>query len=102
MVEWSGPAKRDLKQIHDYIAQDSKYYAKSVISNIVKKSESLEPFPKAGRMVPEINDPDVREIFIYSYRLIYEVTPKRVEILAILHGKRDLSNADLDTLKNSR
>ena len=102
MVEWSGPAKRDLKQIHDYIAQDSKYYAKNVVRNIVNKSETLETFPKVGRMVPEINDPNVREIFVYSYRLIYEVTPKRVEILAIVHGKRDFSNANLDMLRNTR
>jgi plasmid stabilization system protein ParE len=73
-----------------------------VVRNIVNKSETLEPFPKAGRMVPEINDPNVREIFVYSYRLIYEVTPKRVEILAIVHGKRDFSNANLDMLKNPR
>ena len=102
MVEWSGPAKRDLKQIHDYIAQDSKYYAKNVVRNIVNKSETLETFPKVGRMVPEINDPNVREIFVYSYRLIYEVTPKRVEILAIVHGRRDFSNGNLDILKNAR
>ena len=52
MVEWSGPAKRDLKQIYDYIAHDSKYYAKKVVRNIVDKTETLEPFPNAGRMVP--------------------------------------------------
>ncbi len=61
MVEWSGPAKRDLKQIYDYIAHDSKYYAKKVVRNIVDKTETLEPFPNAGRMVPEINAPNVRE-----------------------------------------
>jgi len=100
MVEWSGPAKRDLKQIHDYIAQDSRYYAKRVVRNIREKSQTLEPFPNAGRVVPEINDPDVREIFVYSYRLIYEVKPKRVEILAIVHGKRDFSDGNLDMLRN--
>ena len=42
MVEWSGPAKRDLKQIYDYIAHDSKYYAKKVVRNIVDKTETLE------------------------------------------------------------
>jgi len=99
MVEWSGPAKRDLKQIYDFIAQDSKYYAKNVVEHIVDKSESLEPFPKAGRIVPELSDPNVREIFVYSYRLIYEVKSNRVEILAIVHGRRDFLNANLDMLK---
>ena len=99
MVEWSGPAKRDLRQIYDYIAKDSKYYAKSVVRNIVDKSETLEPFPKVGRVVPEINDSNIREIFIYSYRLIYEIRSNSVGILAIVHGRRDFSNSNLDMLK---
>lgn len=100
MVEWSGPAKRDLKQIYDYIAQDSKYYAKNVVQNIVEKSKKLEPFPKAGRIVPEINDSTIREIFVYSYRLIYEVKSNRVEILAIIHGGRDFSSGSLNNLRS--
>ncbi len=102
MVKWSGPAKRDLKKIYDYIAEDSKYYARNVVQNIVDKSESIEQFPRAGRVVPEINDPNVREIFIYSYRLIYEIKPNSVGILAIVHGKRDFSNSNLNTFKRER
>lgn len=102
MVKWSGPAKRDLKKIYDYIAEDSKYYARNVVQNIVDKSESIEQFPRSGRVVPEINDPDVREIFIYSYRLIYEIKPNSVGILAIVHGRRDFSNSNLNTLKQER
>jgi len=52
--------------IHDYLAQDSKYYAKNVVQNIVDKSETLEPFPKVGRMIPEINDTDITAIFLRS------------------------------------
>ncbi|MFO8031886.1 MAG: type II toxin-antitoxin system RelE/ParE family toxin [Desulfohalobiaceae bacterium] len=93
MVRWSGPAKRDLKKIFAYIAEDSRYYARHVVQNIVDKSETLEAFPKAGRMVPEKNDPNVREIFIYYYRIIYEVTGRDVNILAIIHGKQDFMSA---------
>jgi plasmid stabilization system protein ParE len=48
MVTWSGPAKRDLRQIHNYIAKDSKYYAKNVTQNIVAKTERLKDFPEIG------------------------------------------------------
>jgi addiction module RelE/StbE family toxin len=89
MVKWSIPARRDLKQIHDYIAKDSKYYAKTVIQTIVGKTEKLGDFPEIGRVVPEIDDPNIRELFVYSYRLIYEINPEGLEILAIVHGKRD-------------
>ena len=102
MVEWSLPAKRDLKHIFDYIAKDSIYYAKNVTQNIVAKTETLSEFPEIGRVVPEIGDLNIRELFVYSYRLIYEVRPSRMEILAIIHGRRDLSNANLDMLRNTR
>lgn len=89
MVKWSTPAKLDLKQIHDYIARDSKFYAQKVSSEIVEKSEKLNSFPEVGRIVPEIEDPNIRELLIYSYRLIYEVFSDKVEILALVHGKRN-------------
>ena len=92
MVKWSEPAKRDLKQIHDYIAKDSKYYAKKVAQNIVAATEELVKFPKTGRIVPEIGEINVRELFVYSYRLIYEISTDRIKILAIIHGKRDFFN----------
>ena len=89
MVKWSLPAKTDLKQIHDYIAMDSRYYAKKVAQTIVEKTEDLPSFPERGRIVPEIGDARVREIFVYSYRLIYEITSGGIEILGVIHGKRD-------------
>lgn len=89
MVKWSNPAKLDLKQIHDYIAKDSKFYAKKVSEEIVNKSEILSSFPEIGRIVPEIGDPNIREIIIYSYRLIYEVFPNKAEVLALIHSKRN-------------
>jgi toxin ParE1/3/4 len=92
MVKWTLSAKADLKSIYDYITHDSKFYAREVLLEIVKQSKTLDAFPKIGREVPEIGDPKVREIFIYSYRLIYEIFNDRIDILAIVHGKRDFSN----------
>jgi plasmid stabilization system protein ParE len=89
VVKWTTLANLDLKGIHDYIARDSKYYAEKVSQDIVDKSEKLNLFPKIGRIVPEIDDPNIREIFIYSYRLIYEALPNGVQVLALIHNKRN-------------
>lgn len=102
MVIWTDPAKLDLRDIHDYIARDSKYYAQKVSQDIVDKSEKLILFPEIGRIVPETDDPDVREIFIYSYRLIYEVLPNSVQVLALIHGKRDFTGNFNDLRKQER
>ncbi len=52
MVAWSDLAKEDLKNIYDYIAQDSPFYAHKVVDDIIESSESLEGFPASGRVVP--------------------------------------------------
>ena len=92
MVKWSVPARNDLKQIHDYIAKDSKYYARKVIQDIVAKTEALTELPEIGRVVPEISDQNIRELIVYSYRLIYEISVAGTEILAIIHGRRDFNS----------
>ncbi len=50
--------------------KDSPTYAKSVVSKLFEKAEILQDFSELGRKVPELNDTTIREIFIYSYRLI--------------------------------
>ena len=45
-------------------------------------------FPDLGRVVPEFDDPALRERFFYSYRVIYKVEPHRVLIVAVIHGRR--------------
>jgi plasmid stabilization system protein ParE len=89
MVIWSVPAKDDLKKIYDYIASDSQFYALKVSQEFIEKSEELIKFPQMGRIVPEICNPNIRELIVYSYRLVYEISPNRIEILAIIHGKQD-------------
>ena len=95
MVKWSYPARNDLKKIHDYIARDSKFYASKVTQDIVEKSEKLNAFPESGRIVPEIGDPTIREVFIYSYRIIYMISSHRIEILALVHSKKNFPSIDI-------
>ncbi len=89
MVTWSTPARKDLKLIYEYIAQDSRFYAKKVIKNIVTRAMGLNDFPEMGRIVPEIGDSNIREIFVYSYRIIYQLADNGIEVLTVIHGKRD-------------
>lgn len=99
MVTWSLPAKDDLKRIFDFISRDSKYYATKVTLDLVEKTEKLNDFPEIGRIVPEIDDPNIRELFTYSYRLIYQKSVNGVEILAVIHGKQDFSSGDFEVVR---
>ncbi|MHA1150663.1 MAG: type II toxin-antitoxin system RelE/ParE family toxin [Promethearchaeota archaeon] len=53
-IEWNERALEDLKDIHEYIARDSKNYANLFIKKIYDSVQKLEDFPNIGRIVPEI------------------------------------------------
>jgi plasmid stabilization system protein ParE len=95
VVIWTIPAQMDLKEIHDFIAKDSLLYAQKVTDEIVETSDSLTSLPRRGRIVPEIESENIREIFLYSYRMIYEITDHSIYILALLHAKRNLSPEEI-------
>ena len=95
MVIWTLPAERDLKEIREYIAKDSLLYAQKVSEEIVELSESLTQLTRRGRIVPEVEDENIREVFLYSYRLIYEIVEPDIYILALVHGKRNISSSDI-------
>ena len=77
-IEWSEEALEDIESIAIYIEKDSPTYAKSVVSKFFEKAEILQEFSELGRKVPEFNDVNIREIFIYSYRLIYQLKEEKI------------------------
>ena len=90
MVVWTVNAARDLRHVHDFIASDSRFYARKVVDEILRRTAVLESFPEIGRVVPEIGRQDIRELILYSYRIIYRVRGSGdVEVLALLHARRD-------------
>ncbi|WPL15621.1 Plasmid stabilization system protein [Thiorhodovibrio winogradskyi] len=95
MVSWTDHAVRQVRQIHDWIAQDSPIYARRVAEGLVKRTTGLDELPRKGKMVPELNDDSVREIPQYSYRVIYNIKSPDVEILAVIHKRRDAQPHDI-------
>ena len=93
-VVWTDRARRHLRSIHDYIAQDSPRSATRIVDRITRKSESLAKYPLSGHVVPEyeneLSEPIVRQILEGNYRIIHRVKPDRVEVLAVIHGAREL------------
>lgn len=87
-IKWSPEAVEDLEAIYNFIARDSIYYAKSVITQILDSVQSLKDFPKIGRIVPEINRDEIRERLVFNYRIIYQIKEQTVIILAIVHSSR--------------
>ena len=92
-VAWTESAWQELEAAAEYIARDSPHFASALIHEAQLASRSLNKFPQRGRIVPELKNASVREIFVKQYRLIYEVGSNRVIILSFLHGARQFPEA---------
>ena len=88
-VIWADAAVSDLESAAEYISKDSPAYAASLVLQSLEAARSLENLSERGRLVPEFKRDNIREIFIYSYRLIYRIEEHKVTIIAFIHGSRD-------------
>ena len=60
---------------------------------VMERASTLESFPHAGRVVPELQVENIREILHGNYRLIYRETDDSVQILTVHHGARLLDSS---------
>ena len=88
---WSPTAKFDLKDIAAFIAEDSFLAAKRFVERLFHAVERLRDFPESGRIVPEFNDPAIREVIRKPCRIVYRVDSKMhiVEIARVWHAARE-------------
>jgi toxin ParE1/3/4 len=88
-VVWSDAAQEALDEAVAHIARDRYQAAINVLQRALRTAERLSELPERGRIVPEIGDGAVREVFVHRYRLMYRVSPEEVTVIAFLHGARD-------------
>lgn len=90
---WTDQAIDDLGDIGDYIAENSEKYAKLTVQKIYERTEIVKSFPQAGRIVPEKNEENVRELIEGNYRIIYEIISENlIDVLTVYHSARDLKS----------
>ena len=97
MIEilWSPRAEADLKEIRAFIETDSPAWADLTVRRLVAAVERLREFPDSGRMVPERQSPDLREVVSGSFRIAYRRRPALVEIATVFRGSREFSSTGL-------
>jgi addiction module RelE/StbE family toxin len=87
-VHWTRNAVDHLVNIYEYIALNSPTYAKKMVDRITRRSEQIAHHPHSGRMVPEYQAEDIRELIEKPYRIIYRVKPDQIDVLAVIHSAR--------------
>jgi addiction module RelE/StbE family toxin len=87
-VFWTDAALNQLEAIRDYLAQTSPDYSRRIVERLVNRSERIADFPRSGRMVPEYEIDEVRQVMEASYRIIYLIKENQIEVLAVIHTSR--------------
>jgi len=88
IVRWTLEALERLIEIEEFISRDNPRRAKHFIEVLVGEGQSLSENSLRGRSVPEIADPQIREIIVNNYRIIYRSNRERIEILTVFEGHR--------------
>jgi toxin ParE1/3/4 len=87
-IEWTERAVADLRAIDDYIAADNPVAAGRWVGKLIAKAEAAARLPIAGRVVPEKGQPDIREVFLRTYRIVYRVREGSILVLTVFEGHR--------------
>ncbi len=90
-VYWTDTAVKHLSAIYAYIAQNSPQYAARVVDRLTRRSEQIANFPLSGRIVPEFQTEQIREVIEGSYRIIYYIKPDQIDVLAVIHGSQQIT-----------
>ncbi len=87
---WAPVAKLDLWDIISYISESNPSVANRFGNSVFESIERLRDFPQSGRIVPEMEDADIREIIVSPCRVIYRLSERdhMVEIARIWHAAR--------------
>jgi addiction module RelE/StbE family toxin len=94
-IRWTGPAREDLTEIIEYIAEDNANTALRILEKIETAVSKLDLFPKSGRVVPELEKYDYslyREIIISPWRVKYRIEDKTVYIMTVIDGRRNVED----------
>ena len=90
-VLWTDAAVAQLQAIYNYVAKTSPEYALRLVDRLTRRSIQIASFPRSGRMVPEFELNQIREVLEGSYRIIYLIkeADKQIEVLAVTHAARE-------------
>jgi toxin ParE1/3/4 len=89
-VVFSPSARRDLRDIVRYISLDAPVRAEDFGRLLLDSVRHLGDFPEQGRVVPEFDDPAIRELVVRNYRVVYRLdhVRQRIEIVRFWHATR--------------
>jgi toxin ParE1/3/4 len=94
-IVWADIAKKDLRDIIEFIASDNLDNALKTLTSIRQKASSLYTFPERGRIVPELQDQGIfiyHELIIPPWRIIYRISETEIYVLSVLDSRQNVED----------
>jgi toxin ParE1/3/4 len=89
-IGWSSEARRSLRAIWRYIAQDSEFYAQRMVTRIVDRVARAAMSPRQGHPVHEYPEEPLKEVHEFPYRIIYRFSDSDFWVVTVVHFKERL------------
>lgn len=88
-VIWTLKAIEQVEQIGLFIEKDSPFQARRVVQLIIRETRRLRDHARIGKMIPEMEQDQYREVRVFSYRILYKILSEdRIAIVGVIHGRR--------------
>lgn len=95
-IEWSPVALDQAEEALDFIvAQGRPAVAAAWLDGLFERVQRLVPFPKQGRVVPEVGREEIREVQYEGFRILYRISPEVLGILSVRHSRQQLHREEL-------
>ena len=92
---WTAPAAEDLQDVVDFLIEDSPAAAEKFIDRVEEAVGKLSRHGESGRIVPELAKHNIaryREVVVSPWRVFYRIDEKRIYILAVIDGRRNVED----------
>ena len=91
-IHWTDNGEESLRDLERYMLRFSEKSAQTWVRRVLDAAASAADSPWKHRMVPEANEPSVREVLIGDYRLWFRVltSEDQIDILVVFHGSREV------------
>jgi len=96
-IRWTPQAADDLEAICLFIARDAAQLAAIFADRVLRATDRLAKYPRLGRVVPELQIENIREVIVGSYRVIYRIRQDAAQVLTVHHGARPLDTTKIET-----
>lgn len=94
-IRFAASAVADLEELHIWYAnQGAPGVGERMVAEIVARIETLADYPAIGRMVPEFDQPFLRELIHPPFRIVYRREPEFVRIVRIWRSERVLASPE--------